>query len=160
MKRSDMEKVFISAYEGNATEAARVAGYKNPKASGFRLIRREHIKQAIAEKNSALNKELGKTEGRRLRRVSITRNDIINGLAEVGLKGESESARVSALSKLADIFRLSAKNANETEDFTGWTDEELLAWAQRREYPARLRRKSEPSASDDGTPEPPSRPVN
>lgn len=155
-----MEALFVAAHKGNDTEAARIAGYKFPNVNAARLMKKPRVRKALAEKNAAMNRELGKVQGKRLAKVNITRNEIINILAGIARKSKSDSVRVSATSKLADIFRLSPRNGDNTEDQTGWTDDELLDWAIRGIYPVRFRRKQESSPSAESLPKPPESPIH
>ncbi len=44
------QRRFIDCYSGNATEAARLAGYAHPQSQGQRLLNNVEIKKAIAER--------------------------------------------------------------------------------------------------------------
>lgn len=46
------QQKFIAAYAGNATEAARVAGYKHPGQQGERLLKNVVIWQSIQQRNT------------------------------------------------------------------------------------------------------------
>src|SRR5579864_6135087 len=100
---SEKELLFVQHYQGDQTKAAKAAGYARPGEVASRLMKRPHIKKAVDDKLAkAANVnavEFGK-------RVQVTRNDIINGLAEEARTAESDSARVSAWRGLADIYRL------------------------------------------------------
>jgi phage terminase small subunit len=41
------QALFAIQFNGNASASARLAGYKNPDQSGYRLIRNDQVKQAI-----------------------------------------------------------------------------------------------------------------
>lgn len=159
---SEQEKKFAAARAKglSGVESAKAAGYANPKLSAHRLGKRKRVKDAIAEISKAANKVVGKKYGHELSKVTITRNEIINILAARARNAKSESASVTAAMGLADIFRLRPKNANETENFDGWTTDECLTWAQSGIYPARFRRKSEPSEGVLGGPESSKSPIN
>src|SRR5271165_2061635 len=58
--RSRMEQQFVLHYNGNALEAARASGYKDPKKAAFRLMRRERVTQAILAKQRAAVKAAGR----------------------------------------------------------------------------------------------------
>lgn len=42
------QQLFVDAYDGNATEAARIAGYKIPRIAGWENMNKPAIKKAIA----------------------------------------------------------------------------------------------------------------
>lgn len=50
------EQRFIDFYNGNATEAARKAGYKNPERSGKQNVRKRTILEAIKNREKKRNK--------------------------------------------------------------------------------------------------------
>lgn len=114
------EQAFVDNFQGNASEAAQKAGYKQPQV-GYRLLKRKRVLDAIAERREELTAVRIETirQG-----VKITRNDIINRLDTISTSAESEATRVAALRELKDIFGLSPKHAD-TDLFAGWTDEEL-----------------------------------
>jgi phage terminase small subunit len=55
------QQVFVSAYIGpakkNATEAARIAGYKQPQMHGWRLMQNDDVKAAIAAHLAAIDRQ-------------------------------------------------------------------------------------------------------
>jgi hypothetical protein len=119
------EQKFVAAFTGNYTEAAKAAGYRNPRPAGSKVASRPHVAKALQAKQQTVVAESGKQLGRVL---AVHRNDIIMGLADEARDPENHgSTRVSAWSKLADIFGLSPKNDRDKERsfFDGWTDEEI-----------------------------------
>jgi phage terminase small subunit len=46
-KLTPRQQRFVDAYDGNATRAARVAGYGSPTMQGYENLRKPHIKAAI-----------------------------------------------------------------------------------------------------------------
>ncbi len=64
------------------------------------------------------------------RRITIDRNDIIMGFADIARDPlQSATARVAAWSKLADIFMLVPRSARDIKEFYGWTEEELIEYS-------------------------------
>lgn len=60
------------------------------------------------------------------RKITIDRNDIIMGMADLAQNPLTrDSARVTAWSKLADIFCLVPRSLEDVKEFYGWTEEEL-----------------------------------
>lgn len=51
MSLNDRQWKFVEAYTGNATEAARKAGYRSPNADGARLMRDPEVKAEIRKRN-------------------------------------------------------------------------------------------------------------
>jgi hypothetical protein len=122
---------------GNASLAAKQAGYKSPRVVGAKLMRRPEVACAIQQKQEQALAESGKMLGRQ---VDIGRNDIIMGLADIARYGQDERARVSAWLGLADVFGLRIKNTRDvTEQFAGWTAEELEQYATTGVIPERIR---------------------
>jgi hypothetical protein len=131
-----METIFVQHFTGSPMEAAKAAGSTRPKQTGCDFMKRPRVQKAIAAKQAAMVQQSGKDLGRG---VKIKRNDIINGLAEIATGGESESARVTAYGKLADIFGLMPKPSGKDVDiFAGWSDEELAHYRETGELPSRF----------------------
>ena len=143
-----MELAYVANYAGDQVAAARAAGFKNANKQASAIHNRPRVKAAIEEKQKELIKESGRDLGKA---VTLTRNDIINGLHTEAKDAESDSARVSAWSKLADIYMPKGKDI----DFSGWYDEELEAFILRGELPKRFFPTPEvngPRADDHGKP--------
>ena len=106
-------QAFVTAYlgpaHGNATEAARVAGYKSPNAEGCRLLANADVSAAI-----------GKVRKREEERADITRAELVDILAAIARGEDVEpwhetnlSGEVSASSmgppKTADRIKATAQ---------------------------------------------------
>lgn len=50
MKLTNKQQKFVEAYFGNATEAARIAGYAHPMQAGERVLRNVEIQKAIKDR--------------------------------------------------------------------------------------------------------------
>lgn len=141
-------RAFALAYpgHGDGLDVAISVGYsKNRRSTAVTvctLLKDPRVQEILAQKQAAAAKETGKRQGRA---ITITRNDIIMKLADLADLAESESARVSALGHLKDIFGLSAKNDKDTDMFAGWSREELDAYAVSGEFPERIRSGVSPS---------------
>lgn len=145
-----LEARCVLLHKGSDMEAYEAAGGKNAEANANRLFRRPRVMKALQKKQDAMLQSAGKQMARG---VSITRNDIINRLDTISQKAESESARVSALGHLVNIFGLNPKHAD-TDLFAGWTDEELEHYRETGELPARFGPSLGPSGSDSGDSDP------
>lgn len=155
-KFTELERKFIEHFNGNATDAARRAGSKNPRRYGSELLARKHVHAEIQKKLAAATTESAK---RSIRKITFGRNDIImalGDLAGIGDKNkiaESESARASALRTLADMYDLIPKsNEKHAGLFKGWTDEELDEYRLTGKLPTRFGLSAEDyNANNPGT---------
>jgi hypothetical protein len=129
-----LELACIANYKGNQVEAAAAAGVKNPKKNASAIFNRPLVKAALQQKVEAVVKESGKVLGRK---ITITRNDIINRLDKLSQDAENDSVKVSALTQLKEIFGLKPSDGK-GDLFAGWTDEELEHYRRTQEFPARL----------------------
>lgn len=133
------QRIFIENYKGNATEAAEIAGFKHPRAAGSRLLKNLNIQAAIEAKKHRMELAAKEVEKEQIEKVTITRNDIINGLAGLARGAESEAVRATAYLGLADIFLLRVKNVRDINKFHGWTADELEEYARTGAIPERFR---------------------
>ena len=110
------------------------------KQTAYRYLRLPECEAAMATAREALLQETAKESAKKIvREVTLDRNDIIMGLADIAQKGESERARVAAWLGLADIYMLRAKNVRDVNEFYGWTADELERYAVTGEVPERFR---------------------
>lgn len=140
------ERIFVQFYEGpgTGTEAAKTAGYKQPRIAAQKLLQKPRVLKAIEQKQNAMLNKLGRDKAKG---VSVNRNDIINRLDKISTDAESDSARVAALGHLVGIFGLSAGKKDGTDIFAGWSKEELDHYALTGELPDRVRSGIPPSES-------------
>lgn len=99
------QQVFINAYlgeaRGNATEAARIAGYKQPVVQGYENLRKPHIAALVREPVEAMG---------------ITVEKVLNELADIGfspwrdfliikrnMKGEEVEVRMDLTNKVRSL---------------------------------------------------------
>lgn len=70
------QKRFVDAYEGNATAAARAAGFKNPNVYADDLMKNPRVIAAIQEREKERRSKIIATRDERLRRLTeIMRDD-------------------------------------------------------------------------------------
>lgn len=69
------QKVFVEAYDGNATKAAKVAGYRCPAEMGYENLNKPHIKKAIEEREKDAQKKRIMTREER----QIFWSDVVRG---------------------------------------------------------------------------------
>lgn len=85
------QRAFVEAYcgkaRGNASEAARLAGYRNPREMGYQTLTKLHIKDAIAARTQ-----------KSLRRMGA--DDILAALEDLASDAEADKDRLKALELL------------------------------------------------------------
>jgi phage terminase small subunit len=75
-----MQQKFIAAYDGNATEAARVAGYSCPGSAGNRLFKNVEIMREIQQRN---NKQTAPLIATRTQRQEFWTKTMLNDDLEI-----------------------------------------------------------------------------
>jgi hypothetical protein len=110
----------------------------------FSYARKLAHEPVIKDRKKKLNEEYmadaRKVDAEGYQEVRITRNQIINGLADIALNGLGETrARVAAFVALADIFMLRAKSFKDILNGYGWFDEEAIEYSKTGVVPERLR---------------------
>ena len=101
-----MQLNFVNNFNGCATEAAKAAGYKNPKESARQLMKNPTIMEAIRMKQNAFVEESGKRFGSE---INCSRSAIINrmwDLAQLSPKDTKETigGQMKALEVLSRVF--------------------------------------------------------
>ena len=92
---SVMQAKFVLAFTGNATQAARVAGYANPSVAGYKLLRLDKIIRAL----DALTVSQSDMQGDR---KLLTRNDLMLIWSELASDPEATwKHRLKAMDSLA-----------------------------------------------------------
>lgn len=135
-----MEGKFVDAHEGNDTEAAKKAGYKCPHAAAPVLMKRQRVVDALAAKKHKREQIEQEVHRDKIEEITITRNEIVNGLATLARSAEIPPAvRATAYLGLADIFLLRVKNVRDINKFHGWTADELDQYAISGAIPERFR---------------------
>jgi phage terminase small subunit len=94
---SAMQTAFVDAYEGNATEAARKAGYRDSSArqSAARLMSKAAIRDAIAARQARDSQQL-----------QIERLDVIKGLLEAIAEAKAQANPAAMISGWATVAKL------------------------------------------------------
>lgn len=57
-KPNDRQERFIAAYTGNASAAAKIAGYAHPGPEGHRLMKNPHIRKRIEDREETGNNKI------------------------------------------------------------------------------------------------------
>jgi hypothetical protein len=121
-------------------EAAKRCG--RAEGSGGYLNSLPNVQLRVAEIRRAMAKaaeDVAASEmGDQIRSVNITREDVMEGLADIARNGRSESARVAAYNSIADVLMMKARNLRDLENFYGWTTDELKNFAQNGVIPERF----------------------
>ena len=99
---------FVSAWTGNLIGAARAAGYANPKAAAYKLMKDPHVVEALRVKQEAMLQESGEHLARSL---PLSRVDVIDRLWQLaqmspGDTSNSITGQVRATQALAGMFAL------------------------------------------------------
>lgn len=99
---------FVSAWTGNLIGAARAAGYADPKAAAYKLMKDPHVVEALRVKQEAMLQESGEQLARAL---PLSRVDVIDRLWQLaqmspGDTSNSISGQVRATQALASMFAL------------------------------------------------------
>lgn len=115
-KLTNMQQAFVEAYAqcGNAAQAARAAGYaeKHAKGAGYRLLKIENVKEALAVA---------------LRDQAINCGPAAIAVLKELLTSENERIKLTAAQDLADRSGLKAVQKNEIEISDRRTAEEIEA---------------------------------
>lgn len=129
------QRKCVAKFKGNKTQAVIDAGSKSkfPDRIAAAMFSLPNVQAALKTKQNAFFEHLGEQEARR---VTVTRNDIINRLDSISERSWHDSARVSALRELKDIFGLSSRNSDH-DPFAGWSAEELEEFTRTGVWPAR-----------------------
>lgn len=99
---------FVSAWTGNLIAAARTAGYSDPKAAAYRLMKEPHVVQAIQKKQDSMLQESGEQFARTL---PLSRADVIERLWQLAqlspnATNHNITGQVKAAQALEEIFAL------------------------------------------------------
>ena len=128
---------FVAAHDGNDTEAARAAGYKNPARSAAKLMAIPAVRKAIEEKQKATIKASGAKIGRRLTKV-----DVVDRLVELAdlppdrTKGNI-TGQVNALKAIAEIEGFIGRQTMDiTKEAEGKTEAEMQFFCAHGYWPA------------------------
>lgn len=138
-----MQLAFVGAFEGDGTEAARIAGAKNPAQYAHETLKNKAVLKAIEDKQSEAVKTSGKELGKRLARTDIT-DSILEDIAfltqlrnrvakkkkirtdEANMLVRATEARTKASMELAELHGfIWNKNINIGRLYEGKTEEEL-----------------------------------
>jgi hypothetical protein len=120
---------FVAAWHGSAIDAARAAGYKNPKASAEQLMNNPVITNAIEKQQDRVLQETAK---RFAEEITFGRADIFNHLWEIAKPtskapdGPSYETQLKASQVLAELFDAAIGRTTELARLLqGKTDKEI-----------------------------------
>jgi phage terminase small subunit len=98
---------FVEAYNGNATDAARIAGYKQPQSQGARLLKNVEILNAIkAREKKQLNPTIATREERQKFWSAVMMDqdaDMKNRLKASELLGKSQADFIQRVEQDTEI---------------------------------------------------------
>lgn len=100
---------FVAAWHGNALNAARAAGYGNPKRAAEELMKNPTVTNAIKKKQDAMAEEFGR---RLAQELNFCRTDVLNRIWQIAnpsskdedKDGPSYETQLKAAQALAEIF--------------------------------------------------------
>jgi len=125
---SEKKLRFVAAWTGNLVAAARTAGYKDPRAAAYRLMKDPEVVKALQQKQDSLLHESGEHLARTL---PLSRADVIDRLWQLAQLHPSQTnanitGQVKAAQALEEIFALNIdENDLVKRQLEGRTEEEL-----------------------------------
>jgi hypothetical protein len=153
---SQRQLSFVAAHDGNDTEAAKAAGYKNPGRSAAKLMAIPAVRKAIEEKQKAIIEASGAKIGQRLSKVAVV--DRLVELADLPperTKGNI-TGQVNALKAIAEIEQFLVRQTRDvTKEADGKTEAEMEFFCVHGYWPEREQsgsRGSESSSKDPSKP--------
>lgn len=138
-----MQNRFVENFDGNATEAARLAGYKNPNMLGPRLMQNKMVAAAIQAKMAIRLEAQAKEEGKAIgKKAAVTKAAVMDRLGDLmnlapGDTNNNISGQVRAANVLAEILGMKVGPQN-PDKFEGFTDSELERYAKDGTVPERF----------------------
>lgn len=136
-----MQNRFVEFFDGNATEAARLAGYKNPNMIGPRLMQNKMVVAAIQAKMAIRLEAQAKKEGEVIAQANcLKRAEHMEILAEIARdKNAPPQARIGAVMGSAELLGMRVKQTRSlTEKFEGFTEAELEQYSKDGTVPERF----------------------
>src|SRR5579864_7328769 len=105
---SEKQLRFVAAWTGNLIAAARVAGYKNPRAAAYKLMKDPEVVKALQTKQESMLQESGEHLARTL---PLSRADVIDRLWQLAQVPPEKTncnitGQVKASQALEEIFAL------------------------------------------------------
>ena len=129
---------FIARWNGDATAAARAAGYSDPEDSARQLLNNSTVIENLKKKQEAMAQESGKRLGRQ---ITLCRADIINHLWELACKPPSETGnsiygQIKATTELAGIMCMKVNSTPDLEkELAGKTEDEITFFVEHGYFP-------------------------
>jgi len=125
---TEKQLLFVSAWTGNLIAAARAAGYSNPRAAAYKLMRTPEVVSALQHKQEVMVRESGEQFART---VPLCRADIIDRLWQLAQvtperTNNNIGSQVRAAEALERIFALNIdKNDLLKRQLEGRSQEEV-----------------------------------
>ena len=125
---STKKLAFVSAWAGNLTAAARVAGYKNPRDAAYKLMKDPEVVKALQKKQESMLQESGEHLARTL---PLSRADVIDRLWQLAQLSPERTnhtinGQVKAAQTLEEIFALNIdRNEGLKRQLQGRTEAEM-----------------------------------
>lgn len=98
------QEIFVNAYAAtmNASEAARVAGYSNPKSIGYRVLRTPAVQDALSTMLAERVMDPGETLGRLAQQARCEYADYISADGKVDLAGLQRDGLMHLVKSIKD----------------------------------------------------------
>ncbi len=112
------EQRFIDFYDGNATDAARKAGYKNPKRSGIQNVSKRSVWDQIKKRE---NKRNGNHIASREERQKFWTNVLLGKIVDPAVIGYDDDGSATVIDippKMTDRLKASELLGRSEADFT------------------------------------------
>jgi phage terminase small subunit len=116
-KLTEKQRRFVQHYTGNATEAAKLAGYSEKSAYS---VGQENLRKPVIQK--ALQIKQQEQESSTIASIA-ERKEILTDIA----KGENEKTAVKAIDVLNKMDALYIQRVKDETDYTGLSEEEMIA---------------------------------
>ena len=109
---------FVDAFEGNATEAARVAGYSTPKQAASRLLKNVDLRRLVDEKTARLAKPI-------VEKYDLSFEQIIEKFAKLARDSKDDNVVMKAMDYINKMRAVYIQKHEDVTNYKGMSDEEV-----------------------------------
>ena len=115
VKLTERQRLFVQHYTGNATEAARLAGYKSPEVEGCRLLKNAKVVSVLTTRVQVQESNAGITRAQKKERLKQI------------IEGEDDKLAMQAIDIDNKMQAEYIQKHEVTHNFQDKTDDEVLA---------------------------------